>query len=61
ISKQGFDITFARIGTERGIAIDTFYIESSDPAKPADEERLLELREVLTGIIKPAEDAAAAS
>ncbi len=61
ISKQGFDITFARIGTERGIAIDTFYIESSDPAKPADEERLLELRDVLTGIIKPAEDAAAAS
>lgn len=61
ISKQGFDITFARIGTERGIAIDTFYIESSDPSKPADNDRLLELRDILTEIIKPSEDAAAAS
>lgn len=61
ISKQGFDITFARIGTERGIAIDTFYIESSDPANPADNDRLLELREVLTAIIQPEESSVAAS
>ncbi|MCC6414689.1 MAG: [protein-PII] uridylyltransferase, partial [Opitutaceae bacterium] len=53
ISKQGFDITFARIGTERGIALDTFYIESSDPAAPADNTRLLELRDVLNAIIQP--------
>ncbi|MEY2878949.1 MAG: hypothetical protein RLZZ15_1329 [Verrucomicrobiota bacterium] len=30
ISDHGFDITFARIGTERGVAIDTFYIENSN-------------------------------
>jgi [protein-PII] uridylyltransferase len=59
ISDQGFDITFARIGTERGVAIDTFYIESSDPARPADSERLHTLRDTLTEIIKPVEAAAA--
>lgn len=58
ISDQGFDITFARIGTERGVAIDTFYIESSDPARPADSTRLHALRDTLLGIIKPAEAAA---
>jgi [protein-PII] uridylyltransferase len=57
ISKQGFDITFARIGTERGIALDTFYIESSDPATPADIERLHALRDVLTEIISPSTEA----
>ncbi len=31
ISEHGFDITFARIGTERGVAIDTFYIEKRHP------------------------------
>jgi len=55
ISDQGFDITFARIGTERGVAIDTFYIESSDPARPADQTRLLALRDTLAEIIKPIE------
>jgi [protein-PII] uridylyltransferase len=59
ISDQGFDITFARIGTERGVAIDTFYIESSDPAKPADEHRLHTLRDTLTDVIKPMPSAAA--
>jgi [protein-PII] uridylyltransferase len=52
ISDQGFDITFARIGTERGVAIDTFYIETSDPAKPIDEARLHALRDSLAEIIK---------
>jgi len=60
ISDHGFDITFARIGTERGVALDTFYIESSDPARPADKERLHTLRDTLSEIIKPAEAAATA-
>lgn len=30
------------------VAIDTFYIESSDPARPADKARLLALRDTLT-------------
>ncbi len=54
ISDQGFDITFARVGTERGVAIDTFYIESSEAAKPIAEERLHTLRDTLAEIIKPA-------
>ncbi|MBS0662546.1 MAG: [protein-PII] uridylyltransferase [Verrucomicrobia bacterium] len=53
ISDQGFDITFARIGTERGVAIDTFYIESSEPSKPMTEERLQTLKDTLADIIKP--------
>lgn len=57
ISDQGFDITFARIGTERGVALDTFYIESSDPARPADTARLHTLRDTLAEVIKPAEPA----
>jgi len=58
ISDHGFDITFARIGTERGVAIDTFYIESSDPSRPTEEPRLHALRDTLAEIIKPAASAA---
>ncbi len=54
ISDQGFDITFARIGTERGIAIDTFYIESSEPGQAIDDPRLHTLRDTLREIIQPA-------
>ena len=59
ISDHGFDITFARIGTERGVAIDTFYIESSEPALSVDTPRLQALRDTLTEVIKPAAIAAA--
>lgn len=54
ISDHGFDITFSRIGTERGVAIDTFYIESSEPNLPVDTPRLQALRDALTEAIKPA-------
>jgi [protein-PII] uridylyltransferase len=49
ISDHGFDITFARIGTERSIAIDTFYIENADSSSnsPIDPARLARLREAL--------------
>lgn len=53
ISDQGFDITFARIGTERGIAIDTFYIESANHEATEDTSRLHELRDRLNAIIAP--------
>jgi [protein-PII] uridylyltransferase len=59
ISDHGFDITFARIGTERGVAIDTFYIESSDPGNVIDTVRLQGLRDALTEVIKPSAVAAA--
>jgi [protein-PII] uridylyltransferase len=59
ISDHGFDITFARIGTERGVAIDTFYIESSEPSQAVDETRLHALRDTLAEVIKPLPAAAA--
>ena len=49
----GFDITFARIGTERGVAIDTFYIESANHEPIEDPERLRGLRAALTEVITP--------
>jgi [protein-PII] uridylyltransferase len=54
ISDQGFDITFARIGTERGVAIDTFYIEPANHEPVSTPERLHELRVALNEVIAPA-------
>jgi [protein-PII] uridylyltransferase len=51
----GFDITFARIGTERGVAIDTFYIESANHEAVEDPERLRGLRNALNEVITPAQ------
>jgi [protein-PII] uridylyltransferase len=51
ISDHGFDITFARIGTERGVAIDTFYIESANHEPVEDPARLHTLRDALADII----------
>jgi len=60
ISDHGFDITFARIGTERGMAIDTFYIESENHEPVLDTDRLRALRDALAEIIAQAPAAAAA-
>jgi [protein-PII] uridylyltransferase len=54
ISDHGFDITFARIGTERGVAIDTFYIENASRDPLEDQSRLTALRDVLAEVITPA-------
>jgi [protein-PII] uridylyltransferase len=55
IYDHGFDITFARIGTERGIAIDTFYIENVNQEEvSADSGRLHALRDALKAIVAPA-------
>ena len=59
ISDFGFDITFARIGTERGVAIDTFYIESANHEAVEDTDRLQKLRTALTEVISPAQVAVA--
>jgi [protein-PII] uridylyltransferase len=53
ISDQGFDITFARIGTERGVAIDTFYIEGANHEPIETTERLHALRDALNEVIAP--------
>ena len=60
IFEHGFDITFARIGTERGIAIDTFYVESTNQEPVEDTERLRSLREALAAVIVPANEDSAA-
>jgi len=51
VSDHGFDTTFARIGTERGVAIDTFYIESGDHTAVENPERLHALRDALAEVI----------
>ncbi len=61
IYDHGFDITFARIGTERGVAIDTFYIESANHEPTEDSGRLHALRDELMKIIAPAAAPAAAA
>jgi [protein-PII] uridylyltransferase len=53
ISDFGFDITFARIGTERGVAIDTFYIESAAHEPSSGIEALKALRDSLAEVIAP--------
>jgi [protein-PII] uridylyltransferase len=53
ISDNNFDITFARIGTERGVAIDTFYIENESHEPVQDQSRLRGLRDALFEVIKP--------
>jgi len=59
ISDHGYDTTFARINTERGVAIDTFYIEPNKPDDTEDSARLHTLRDTLRAIITPPPVAAA--
>jgi [protein-PII] uridylyltransferase len=54
ISDHNFDITFARIGTERGVAIDTFYIEGANHEPIESPGRLHALRDALNEVISPA-------
>jgi [protein-PII] uridylyltransferase len=53
ISKKGFDITFARISTEKHVAVDTFYIEPSQP-RPDEEvsQDLIDLKSKLLEVIE---------
>jgi [protein-PII] uridylyltransferase len=59
IYDHGFDITFARIGTERGIALDTFYIEGTG-GEQIDESRLHTLRDALRALVASGQPGAAA-
>lgn len=52
IYKHGFDISFARISTERLVVADTFYIEPIQPGEPAEADSLLDLRDELESIIQ---------
>jgi [protein-PII] uridylyltransferase len=55
IYSMGFDISFARIATERGVAMDTFYIEKGQHSEQVDADNLLELRQGLDVIINQSE------
>lgn len=52
ITRKGFDIAFARIATERGVAMDTFYIKNVKSNDVTDNSALLKLREELDRIVK---------
>ena len=52
ITKMGFDIGFARIATERGVAMDTFYIKNEKSEEDTHTSALIELREGLDKIVK---------
>lgn len=54
IYEAGFDITFARIATERNVAVDTFYIEPIDRSKDSNTMDLLDLRRRLSEIVETA-------
>ena len=51
ISHHGFDITFARISTERKVAVDTFYIEPVEGSRDDNSGDLVNLRAELMEIV----------
>ena len=59
ISDHGYDTTFARINTERSVAIDTFYIEPNKPEATPDAAKLHALRDALRVVITPVVEPAA--
>jgi len=56
ITQKGFDISFARVATERGVAMDTFYIENVNTRESTRTSALLELREELDAIVRDSPD-----
>ncbi len=59
ISDHNFDITFARISTERGVAIDTFHVQNVNPNEGDTTSQLFSLRDSLNKIVTPESLAAA--
>jgi [protein-PII] uridylyltransferase len=55
ISHCGFDIEFARIATEQGIATDIFHIASKDADGKTKPTQFLELREELSEALNNAQ------
>jgi len=51
ITGHGFDIAFARIMTERGVAVDTFTIDGIEDISHTDENRLTALQKDLRAVI----------
>ncbi len=57
ISRHGFDISFARISTERKVAVDTFYIEPVEASREEKSEDLVNLRADLMEIVAASSEA----
>lgn len=52
LSEMSVDISFAKISTEKGAAIDTFYVQDYEGNKITDEKRLAAIRTRLTDAIR---------
>jgi [protein-PII] uridylyltransferase len=53
ISRHGYDIAFARISTERKVAVDTFYIEPDRPlTEEENSQNLVELKADLLKVLE---------
>ena len=52
VTNQGFNISFARVSTERDIAMDTFYIENLKHNDDEKANQLVELRSALEALIR---------
>jgi len=53
IGEAGFEISSARITTEKGVAMDTFHITGRDGVKITDDTSLFALKKKLLGLITP--------
>lgn len=51
INDKNFDISFARVSTERGIAMDTFYVENINLSESTSTSDLIDLRSQIESII----------
>ena len=52
VTHQGFNISFARVATERDVAMDTFYIENIQQNTDQKTHQLVELRSALEALIR---------
>ncbi len=55
VFENGFDISFARINTERGMAIDTFYLDNAESASGSESERIQSLAEAIRSLVSGAD------
>jgi ribosomal protein L15 len=58
INRHGLDTIHARIATEKGAALDTFYVQTTNhQSKLSEPDRIIELQKALQEVILPAQEA----